>query len=77
MSDAEVKRLAYSEYWNERYAEVGSDGQVHEWFRSFTDLEPFFTRHLFQIRGPETLPKILHLGSGDSVITRFQISYSV
>ncbi|ETN45308.1 uncharacterized protein HMPREF1541_09139 [Cyphellophora europaea CBS 101466] len=68
MSDAEVKRLAYSEYWNERYAEVGSDGQVHEWFRSFTDLEPFFTRHLFQIRGPETLPKILHLGSGDSTI---------
>ena len=69
MSDAETKRLAFPEYWDERYAEVGSDEQVHEWFRSFGDLEPFLDRHLFQVRGPETSPKILHLGSGDSVIT--------
>ncbi|KAL8719304.1 MAG: hypothetical protein Q9225_003668 [Loekoesia sp. 1 TL-2023] len=68
MSDAESKRLAHAEYWNHRYAEVGSDKQVHEWFRSFNDLEPFLDRHLFQIRGPETAPKIIHLGSGDSTI---------
>lgn len=65
--DDETKRLAHSEYWNDRYAEVGSDKQVHEWFRSFNDLEPFFDRHLFPVRGPETVPRILHLGSGDSV----------
>jgi len=68
MSDAETKRLAHAEYWDGRYAEVGPDEQVHEWFRSFNDLEPFFARHLFQVRGPETAPKILHLGSGDSTI---------
>ena len=67
MSDAETKRLALAEYWDERYANVGPDQQVHEWFRSFNDLESFFARHLFQVRGPETAPKILHLGSGDSV----------
>lgn len=64
---AESKRLAHFEYWNERYAKVGLDGQVHEWLRSFDDLIPFFDRHLFQVRRPETAPKILHLGSGDSV----------
>jgi EEF1A lysine methyltransferase 4 len=73
MSDAEAKRLANAEYWDGRYAKVGSDGQVHEWFRSFGDLEPFFARHLFQSRGPETAPRILHLGSGDSVLTQFWI----
>ena len=67
MSEAESKRLAHSEYWDERYAEVGPDEQVHEWFRSFNDLESFLDHNLFQVRGPETAPKILHLGSGDSV----------
>lgn len=67
MSELELKRLAHSEYWDERYANVGPDEQVHEWFRSFDDLVPMFERHLFQVRGPETAPKILHLGSGDSV----------
>lgn len=67
MSEAELKRLAHSEYWDERYAEVGPNEQVHEWFKSYNDLAPFFSRHLFQIREPRTAPKILHLGSGDSV----------
>lgn len=67
MSVAETKRLAHIEYWDDRYAEEGSDKQVYEWFRSFNDIEPFFNRHLFQIRGPETAPRILHLGSGNSV----------
>ncbi|KAI9750232.1 MAG: NADH dehydrogenase [ubiquinone] flavoprotein 1, mitochondrial, partial [Chaenotheca gracillima] len=68
MSDADTKRLALVEYWDKRYANVATDQQVHEWFRSFDDLEPFFARRLFQVRGPETAPKILHLGSGDSTI---------
>lgn len=67
MTTAELQRLAHSEYWDERYAEVGPDEQVHEWFRSFNDLMPFLDRHLFQAREPETCPRILHLGSGDSV----------
>ena len=73
MSDAETKRLALAEYWDERYGTVGPDQQVHEWFRSFQDLEPFFSRRLFQVRGPETAPRVVHLGSGDSV----RLSYSI
>jgi EEF1A lysine methyltransferase 4 len=73
MEETEAKRLAHSEYWDERYAEVGPDKQVHEWFRSFSDLEPFLDRYLFQVRIPETAPRILHLGSGDSVMTPIQI----
>ncbi|KAL9115170.1 MAG: hypothetical protein Q9227_000964 [Pyrenula ochraceoflavens] len=68
MSEAESQRLAHSEYWDERYAQVGPDEQVHEWFRSYNDLAPFLNRHLFQVREPKTGPKILHLGSGDSTI---------
>ncbi|RMZ76195.1 hypothetical protein DV737_g4933, partial [Chaetothyriales sp. CBS 132003] len=49
MSEAELKRLAHSEYWDERYGEVGPDEQVHEWFRSFDDLVPLFDRHLFRM----------------------------
>lgn len=67
MQTAEIKRLAHSDYWDERYAEVGPEEQVHEWFRSFNDLRPFFNQHLFEMRGPETAPVVLHLGSGDSV----------
>ncbi|RMZ90803.1 hypothetical protein DV736_g1964, partial [Chaetothyriales sp. CBS 134916] len=47
-SETELKRLAHSEYWDERYGKVGPDEQVHEWFRSFNDLAPFFDRHLFR-----------------------------
>ena len=67
MQEAEIKRLAHADYWNERYTEVGPNKQVHEWFRSFEDLKPFFEQHLFEPRAPETMPKVLHLGSGDSV----------
>lgn len=75
MPDAETKHLAHADYWDERYASVAPENQVHEWFRSFNDLEPFLDRHLFQVRGPEMAPKILHLGSGDSVCSWFQNSY--
>src|ERR1700754_3318942 len=66
-STAELKRIAHPEYWDERYASVGPGEQVHEWFRSFDDLKPFLDRHLFQVRAAQTAPRILHLGSGDSV----------
>lgn len=67
MQAAEIERLAHHDYWDERYAEVGPNEQVHEWFRSFNELRPFLDQHLFQVRKPETAPNILHLGSGDSV----------
>ncbi|KAI1773278.1 S-adenosyl-L-methionine-dependent methyltransferase [Hypoxylon cercidicola] len=70
MADEELKRLAHADYWDERYSGVGPDQQVHEWFRSFDDLEEFFDRNLFQSLGPEKAPRILHLGSGDSTIPK-------
>ncbi|KAI0179903.1 S-adenosyl-L-methionine-dependent methyltransferase [Hypoxylon sp. FL1284] len=70
MADEESKRLAHADYWDERYSGVQPDGRLHEWFRSFSDLEEFFDRNLFQIRKPDTTPSILHLGSGDSTIPR-------
>ncbi|KAL9596060.1 MAG: hypothetical protein Q9219_006046 [cf. Caloplaca sp. 3 TL-2023] len=72
MLDPEGQHLAHAEYWDERYAQVGPTEQVHEWLRSFRDLEPFLNRHLFQPRGPETAPKILHLGSGDKRLNSVQ-----
>ena len=64
MSDAELERLSHADYWDERYGQVGPDQQLHEWFRSFEDLLPFFEQNL--LKRPAT-SKILHLGSGDSV----------
>lgn len=49
MQVAELKCLAHYEYWDERYGEVGPDGQVYEWFGYLLDLLPFFDCHLFQI----------------------------
>jgi hypothetical protein len=69
MGDEENERLAHADYWDERYAQAAGEGeqQVHEWFRSFDDLSEFFDGNLFQTRSPDTAPRILHLGSGDSV----------
>ncbi|KAI1334031.1 S-adenosyl-L-methionine-dependent methyltransferase [Xylariaceae sp. FL0016] len=64
----ENERLAHADYWDERYAEIHGDQQVHEWFRSYQDLEEFFDRHLFQSYPSSTAPRILHLGSGDSTV---------
>ncbi len=63
--------LSHASYWDERYARAddSTSDPTHEWFRSFSDLVPFFERHLFTVPGltPEDNPLILHLGSGDSV----------
>ncbi|PNY23945.1 Uncharacterized protein TCAP_06115 [Tolypocladium capitatum] len=68
--EEELKRLAHPDYWDERYAGSESEKPTHEWFRTYTDLLPFLEPKLFQWRGPETDPRILHLGSGDSTIPR-------
>ncbi|KAI1498004.1 S-adenosyl-L-methionine-dependent methyltransferase [Biscogniauxia marginata] len=70
MADKELECLAHADYWDKRYSKAGPDQRVHEWFRSFNDLEEFFDQNLFQVRAPETAPRILHLGSGDSTIPR-------
>lgn len=65
--------LSHAEYWDERYSQAQPDGDsdtpMHEWFRSFGDLEEFFQKYLLQFPGrkPDDDPSILHLGSGDSV----------
>ncbi|KAK1985763.1 S-adenosyl-L-methionine-dependent methyltransferase [Colletotrichum cereale] len=64
----EAEALATPEFWNERYTKSDGSNPTHEWFRTFAALEPFFQRHLFSQRTPESAPRIMHLGSGDSTI---------
>jgi hypothetical protein len=60
--------LGHASFWDERYSKAeDSSKPTHEWFRDFGSLEPFFDKHLFTARKPDTRPRILHLGSGDSV----------
>ena len=59
--------LGHASFWDERYAKAEDDKPTHEWFRDFASLEPFFAKHLFEARKPESKPRLLHLGSGDSV----------
>ncbi|KAJ2996252.1 hypothetical protein NUW58_g1035 [Xylaria curta] len=67
-SDEELAILAEPGYWDTRYGETRPDGQLHEWFRSFADLEEVLKSSLFQAYPAESTPKILHLGSGDSTV---------
>ena len=65
--DEEGKALATPEYWDSRYAQSNGEDPTHEWFRSYTALEPFFKENLFTTKPAEQSPKIVHLGTGDSV----------
>lgn len=56
-----------ADYWDGRYVETAPDAQLHEWYRSYDQLDHFFTEAIFTSKPPETKPTILHLGSGDSV----------
>ncbi|KAF1947164.1 hypothetical protein EJ02DRAFT_440387 [Clathrospora elynae] len=61
--------LGHASFWDERYSKADDSSKpTHEWFRDFASLEPFFDKHLFAARKPDSKPKILHLGSGDSTI---------
>lgn len=62
--------LSTSEYWDKRYAQADGENATHEWFRSFSALLPFLQTNLFDARPVDQNPKILHLGSGDSVSGR-------
>ena len=72
MTASDDQALSQASYWDERYSRSDGVRPTHEWFRSFSDLEPFFERNLFSIQGftPLDSPLVLHLGSGDSVCMR-------
>lgn len=65
--EEENEALARAEYWDARYAKSDGKNATHEWFRSYSDLQPFLEKHLFEPFPPSQDPKILHLGAGDSV----------
>lgn len=69
MPASEDDQLSYASYWDARYQQSDGSAPTHEWFRSFSDLEPYFERNLLTAPGctPADNPFILHLGSGDSV----------
>lgn len=70
MTAEEDQALGRPDYWDKRYSTSDGEAPMHEWFRSFSELEPFFRNNLFGLQGSraEDNPLILHLGSGDSVI---------
>ncbi|CAK7233981.1 hypothetical protein SCUCBS95973_008781 [Sporothrix curviconia] len=55
---------------NNNNAAPASAAPTHEWFRTYSDLEPFLQKVLFDRPGcrPADHPRILHLGCGDSVV---------
>ncbi len=69
MASKDDRLLSHPDYWDSRYSVSDGEGPTHEWFRSFTDLEPFFQTNLFSVQGraPDDQPYFLHLDSGDSV----------
>lgn len=69
MTIKEDQQLSNSEYWDSRYVNSNGDDPTHEWFRSFEHLQPFLGKNLLEQPGrtAQDNPKVLHLGSGDSV----------
>lgn len=53
--------LSRAEYWEKRYSD---NAPSYDWLRSFDTVKPFLTKHL---PAPETNPRILHAGNGNSV----------
>ncbi|PNP46118.1 hypothetical protein TGAM01_v200291 [Trichoderma gamsii] len=70
MTAEEDQALGRADYWDSRYSKSDGEAPTHEWFRAFSDLEPFFRKNLFGLQSfqAEDNPLILHLGSGDSVV---------
>ena len=62
-----LEALGTPEYWDRRYDKSDGKTATHEWFRTFSALEPFFAKRLFEPFPSASNPRLLHLGSGDSV----------
>ncbi|KAK3679721.1 hypothetical protein LTR78_000097 [Recurvomyces mirabilis] len=59
-----LEELAHPQYWDKRYGDTDSgDAKTYDWLRHFDTIKPFLLKHL---PPPDTDPKILHLGSGNS-----------
>ncbi|KAI7152970.1 hypothetical protein KC349_g8664 [Hortaea werneckii] len=74
-ADKDAQALAHAEFWNERYDKSDGSGPTHEWFRSYSDLQPFLGKHLFETFPPAQSPRILHLGAGDSTVPKDLLDY--
>lgn len=59
-----LEELARPEYWDKRYAADNDDAKVYDWLRRFDTIQPFLTKYL---PAPSQGPRLLHLGSGNSV----------
>jgi hypothetical protein len=54
--------------WPLQNTQSNGEDPTHEWFRSYEALEPFFKENLFATKPPQDpQPRIVHLGTGDSV----------
>ncbi|KAF2272335.1 S-adenosyl-L-methionine-dependent methyltransferase [Westerdykella ornata] len=68
MADAtSLEELAHSSYWDKRYQNSDKDS-TFEWFKSFQNLQPFFSTHLPPPTNHGKCPRILHLGCGNSAL---------
>lgn len=67
----EAKAIGTPEYWDVRYAQSDGQNPTHEWVKTFEALEPFLKERLYPVKPAESNPRVLHLGSGDSVQLTF------
>lgn len=78
-AEEEGKSLSNPDFWNSRYSVSDGENPTHEWFRSYEALRGFLGKYLPPVagsgegggvtegKGKGKGPRILHLGSGDSV----------
>ncbi|KAF2842610.1 hypothetical protein M501DRAFT_1005393 [Patellaria atrata CBS 101060] len=62
-----LHELSQPEYWNTRYSRSDDDG-TFEWFKSFKALSSFFEKRLPNPSIEGKIPRILHLGCGNSTL---------
>ncbi|KAI9693537.1 MAG: hypothetical protein M1820_009189 [Bogoriella megaspora] len=68
MAQAAKEQLATASYWNNVYRQPPTGSKpTHEWY-SIQDIAGFLETHLYPTKPSSTSPRILHLGSGDSVV---------
>ncbi|KAK9469218.1 S-adenosyl-L-methionine-dependent methyltransferase [Lipomyces arxii] len=64
---SEVDRLQTKEYWDRRY-QKDDENSTFDWFKTFTDLEPFFRQHIEWDESPNL--KLVMLGCGNSTLSK-------
>jgi len=61
------QELAFPSYWDARCQDYDGDEPSHEWYESFEGLKQVFRKYVLTPKSPDTNPRMIHLGSGDSV----------